>query len=479
MSSVPLAHGEFRSIAWGGAQVERFHVVARRGEGNDAVIWSPDQPGTCSLGPVAWYDTIQPLRSGGPAWGVLGKGAVAYIDSFDENKRGTLRFAGIDCRPLPLEISDVKLAELWTAYDPSYVAPRYAARTSDRRLVLGDPWTGEKLELARDVDGALVVAEGMWIVEGGQAVLRDLSGNQLARTGHDISELFASGEHEITYVDAGSIMRFNRDQGVTRVAEDACSATPLNGFPPHTLAYFHPCSSRSLVVGGAKLKPRTIADAVDDFISANGWLLYTVKGESSTTLWLSEGDGKGTQLAEADGFKLDRLWSSGVHELVTTIRESDDSLTLWRIDSARGRAASFEQGLVFAHSIEGDLLSLDRDGVLRLRPLSALQHDGTLATHVPKSSVRMMFVDTEPAVGFLADVDPDTGLGVLRLHFLHSGASYSVARGVRELREVWWPETGVVYTTGADTQGKGEGLSFAEISVPCSTTADSPWACVL
>jgi hypothetical protein len=478
VTSVALARGEFKNLSWGGAQVERFYVAARRGDQNDAVIWSPDQPKTCSLGPVEWYATTQPLRAGGLAWGALGKGVIPFFDALDDAGRGTLRFAGIDCAPLPLQISDVKRSELSVTYAPSFATPIYVVRSSDRRLLLGDPTLGTTTEVARDVGAVLEVPKGLWIVESGQAVLRDLSGAELARTGNGVKELIATGEREIVYVDSAGLWRMSSGKPPKHLADDACSPTVIAGLLPSALAYFSPCDTRRLVIEGSTGKPRAVAEGVLDFITVSGWMLYTVKSETGATLWLTSDRSKGTQLAEAPAFVLDRMWTRSSTELLASIVEDDGSLALWDIDTAHKRAAERERGLASVRPVTGGLLlTLGIDGTLLLRRLRDLRVELEVP-NVARPSLRVMFGESLPAIGYLTNVDPDSHLGELELYFVEQRVRRHLAKRVRELREVWWPETGIAYTT----EGPGPtdaGLWFARVSVPCDKTADSPWACAL
>jgi hypothetical protein len=95
-----------------------------------------------------------------------------------------------------------------------------------------------------------------------------------------------------------------------------------------------------------------------------------------------------------------------------------------------------------------------------------------LAKGVPRSGFRFVFGGEAAALAYIHDADTDSGLGDLSLHFL-TGEHFDIARNVREFREVWWPESGLLYATG----GARAAMRFARVDVPCEKTSDSPWAC--
>jgi hypothetical protein len=476
VTPVELVSGDFQSLAWGGAQVERFHVVAQRGTSDEAVIWSPDHGATCSLGSVAWYTTTQPLRLGGLAVGSLGRGLVPFVETLDDAGRGTLRFAGIDCKPLELEIPDVKRSELWSIEDSELTKPTFAVRTSDKRLIFADPWLGTQREIAHDVSGIAQLSDQLWIVEGGQAVLRDLTGVEMARTGKAVRELVVlNGVGDIAYVDAGGLSVWRSSGAVTHLANDACTPRVLDGFPQGTLAYFSACDQRQLVLENGKHVAKVVAPAVVDFAAANGWLCYTVRTDSSTQLWIADTDGKATRVAESPAFDLDRVWNRGAGKLLVSMTQGDNTLSLWDIDTAHKSAVQLASDLASIRVGTDAFVTIDSNQGLSLQRLSDLKVE-RVSKGVLASTVRFMFDESLPALGYVADADPDTGLGRFELHFI-SGAAQDpppLANDVREIHEVWWPESGIVYAIGA---GKSQGLWFAHVDVPCDKTSDTPWAC--
>jgi hypothetical protein len=476
VTSVRLAKGDFRNISWGGAQVERFHVVARQGANDEAVIWSPDHPHACTLGDVAWYAAMQPLRSGGVAWGALGTGIVPFIESFDEQGRGTLRFAGIDCTPLPLQVADVKRSELWTIYDDSLAKPTYVSLTSDQHLIFADPWRDSEQLVASGVAAVAPVDSGLWLLEGGQAVMRDPKGKELARTGHDVQELAIIVDQEIAYVDRDGVSVFDIDRGQKHIAKDACGPRSLSGFSTDTLAYFSPCDARRFVIDDGHGHKRVVAEGVADVVSDPAWLLYTRTEETTTSLWLASvqnAKDNGTRIMERDNLALDRAWRIGGSMLMLSIAQTDDRVELWELDPKHKTIKQVDRDVTSLRIGLDSYVTVHADGTL----LQVRRSDRRVlhrASEVSATSVRFMFGESSTALGYLARVDPDSKLGRLELRFMDTGAQYEIASGVREFREVWWPETGIVYGTGP---GKNQGLWFARVDVPCEKTTDTPWAC--
>src|SRR5262249_7905563 len=154
----------------------------------------------------------------------------------------------IDCRPLTLQIADVKRSELWTIYDDSLAKPTYVALTRDQHLIFADPWSESEHLIASAVSAVAPVDAGLWLIEGGQAVLRDPKGEQLARIGRDVQEISIFDEETIAFVDADGLSLFDRDNGKKAIAKDACGPRSLNGFSVETVAYFSPCDARRFVI---------------------------------------------------------------------------------------------------------------------------------------------------------------------------------------------------------------------------------------
>jgi len=54
-----------------------------------------------------------------------------------------------------------------------------------------------------------------------------------------------------------------------------------------------------------------------------------------------------------------------------------------------------------------------------------------------------------------------------------TGDHFVIADDVREFRDVWWPERGVLYAAGGDTPG----IYFARVDIPCENTSETSFAC--
>jgi hypothetical protein len=98
--------------------------------------------------------------------------------------------------------------------------------------------------------------------------------------------------------------------------------------------------------------------------------------------------------------------------------------------------------------------------------------EGTLLRASGVTRMSFVFPGSSTALVYLSDVNLATGLGRLQLRFL-TGESFVLARDVREYREVWWPERGVLYARG----GAHPGIRFARVEIPCEMTSDAPWTC--
>jgi hypothetical protein len=508
-TNVELARGDFSSAVWGGAQVDRFHVIAQRGS-DDVVIWSPDHPKACSLGSVAWYDANQPLREGGLAWGALGKAAIQIIDSFDDNGRGTLRFTSADCGPLPLQIDDVDPSQLWTAYDASYIAPTYVVRTSDRRLLFGDPQKAQAREVAHGVTRVELLDEGMWLVEDGEAVFRDVKGVEQSRVGHGVTQLVPIAQDELVYVDDTGLYHWIQGQPGKRFATEVSGFDVLSGFTNFTLAYL--TGAGALVIRDAEHSPWQVDTDVYDFVSSGGFVVYG-KGDgrlglaSASSFESTKPAAQTLALPWQGRFSFDALIKRAPSKLLLVARPKlqvaanpdgeappPNPVVLLDIDTSSVRIkAALADGpstlladprsesqasntLVVIRSFDHHLLTLDDQGTLELRRLSDLGL-AYRASNVDKGSLRTLFGDSLPALGYLTRVDPATSAGDLELYFVERGERRKLASHVRELHQVWWPETGVLYSTDASAKG-GAGLWFARIPVPCSQTAGAPWTCL-
>ncbi|HET6332211.1 MAG TPA: hypothetical protein VFG30_03325, partial [Polyangiales bacterium] len=123
LETIELAEGEFYGLAWGGTQVERFHVVARPGprgetDPNGLVLVSPQRDEPCDLGSVQRYYTQQPRSGSKYVLGSPSPARLALFDGIDEHGIGTLSFADIDCKRTDLTVPDLEADTLLRLYPP-------------------------------------------------------------------------------------------------------------------------------------------------------------------------------------------------------------------------------------------------------------------------------------------------------------------------------------------------------------------------
>lgn len=71
-----------------------------------------------------------------------------------------------------------------------------------------------------------------------------------------------------------------------------------------------------------------------------------------------------------------------------------------------------------------------------------------IAERIAPEQVRFSF--TAPDIGYLRDYDPALRAGTLAVWIPGADREFVVASGVREFREVRWPEVGVLYTIPDD-----------------------------
>jgi hypothetical protein len=127
---------------------------------------------------------------------------------------------------------------------------------------------------------------------------------------------------------------------------------------------------------------------------------------------------------------------------------------IWAVSAGNTGLATLEA--------DGTLLLRDRDTT---RPLWRTRG-------VTAANFRFVFGGEALALAYLADVDEETKLGRLELHMV-SGEHFSITDEVREFREVWWPERGILFAQG----GKDAAMRFARVDIPCEMLSSSPWAC--
>jgi hypothetical protein len=470
-----LAEGDFHALAWGGTQVERFHVVAHRGtRDGEVVVISPQQEAPCSLGSLDGYLALQPANSGKYVLGSPSPARIGLFDRLDEDGYGRVGFAGVDCKRIPLEITDVDPDDIRRLQPTDLTELSFAVTNRDGALLFVSPWAEKQRTIARDVQSLRTQRDGLWLIEAGKLVRRDLDGVEQERFGTGVTEMLPlSEEGDIAWVDdRGLVVR--RKGELTKVDPEACRVRSLGGFIPQSLGFLSPCETRNLVLRTVDGEEHRYDFEVGSAFAQDGRLLFTVDVEDRTQVYLvlpSDLD-EPVLLAEGPSFEVQSVWRTGNTEFRLAVRVADGTLELWRVNAADPGAitvlldevvalSTYERGMVVVREDES-LQVLDRTSLRML----------VRAKGVRRSGYRFVFGGTATAVAYIHDTDPDTGLGKLSLRFL-TGEHFDLDDQVREFKEVWWPESGLLYATG----GKGAALRFGRVDVPCEKTSDSPWAC--
>lgn len=479
IETVELADGEFYGLAWGGTQVERFHVLARPGPRDGAVedelvLVSPQHAKPCSLGSVQRYYTQQPRSGSKYVLGSPSPARVALFDGIDEHGFGTLSFADIECERTDLSLPDIAVGDPLRLYPPDLEQMLLGVRDRDRSVLLVDPWKDRVTNVAQNVDQVWLAENGAWLREGGALVKRDLKGREQRRLGHAVTEfLILGGDTDLAYVDEGKLIVEHAGKAMT-VAKDACRVRMLDSFIPGALSYYSPCEARRLVITPAIGKSIGYEANVAGYLAQRGQLfvVYDAEDDSSTALWRARAqDPEKLQLwAEFPHIQVQDVYPAGARWIVVG-RHDDDLVSMWRLGDA---TPSPEPSVIVDRVVS--LLNTSRAtawlqdaGELTLRDRDA---SGTLLTARNVTRFSFVFPGSSTALVYLSDVNVESGLGRLQLRFL-TGESFVLARDVQEYREVWWPERGILYIRG----GARPGIRFARVEIPCEMTSDSPWAC--
>ncbi len=476
VETLKLASGQYYGLAWGGTQVERFHVLAHSGTADgDVVIISPQHAKPCSLGTLSGYVPLRPLNGGSYVLGSPSPARIAVFDMLNADGRGRLGFVGVDCQRTPLEVPDVLPWSVQHLESADIMHLSLAFTTRDQTLMFVDPWSQTQTTVARDVTAVRPYDRGVWLIEAGQAVRRDLEGKLLARYGSAVQELLPlAAPDDLAYVDERGL--FLRQRGTeTKIATDACSVRSLGGFLSHAIAYSAPCASGNLVVRTDDGHTFTYDQVPDQLIAQGGRLLFTESTDGTSKLWLARASAPSELelLGERPSFRLDNMWNAPAGKLLLQAYQPDGTTELWTVSITKGAPSitTIDSGIVALSTYNNDMAVLKQDGTFSLRKRDDMQVL-VRAAGVPRSGFRFVFGETSTALAYLSGVDPDTGLGMLQLHFM-SGENFVIASDVRELHEVWWPEPGILYAAG----GVQPGAFFARVDVPCAVTSDSPWAC--
>lgn len=483
---VPLAEGEFYGANWGGSQLQRFYAVARPGMPSartaEAVLVSPEHEAPCSLGDdVASYLALQPRSAAKYVLGSPSPARVLLFRQLDMDGFGTLSFADIDCGRMDFEVSGVSPSrnERWNLYEPDLVKTKLALRTRERALIFVDPWAQEQHEVARDVSFVWDYDQGMWLIEGGQLVRRDLEGKEVLRRGRGVRQVLPLGdEGDYAYIDEQGAFVVRGDQAKRIGPADACGLSQYDAFMPHAFGYYSPCAEHRLVItsedGSKRFEYTQQFDG--NPIQQPGMLFFIRSDDTTTTLFRVRSSEPSTfeQIDQRERYGLLALipYSAGVNLMLT--QEADASYRFSLLDLTGARPAR--------HTLRSGIARVPEFGD---SAISVLYGDGDLVVYdrmlgkelwrvqgVAGAPARFVFRGKSSALAYLTHFDSQTRVGRLELHLL-SGEHFVIDEGVREYSEVWWPERGLLYTKS----GAGAGIKFARVDIPCESTSDTAWAC--
>jgi hypothetical protein len=495
VESIDLADGDYYELAWGGTQEERFYAVARRGAPDgEPVIWTANRPEPCSLGDqVAEYRPVTPRGAGKY---VVGAPTPAWLEVYDfpDPDNPTIRsmgFSDLDCARSDMVIADLpsnpRDGHRYPAriYEPDLMSMKYLHLTPDQTAELADPWTGDRTTIASDVTSYWDRGTNAWFVEDGQWVKRDSDGHEVARHGHDVSSLTLLGDNgDVAYTKIGPpgdnkggdlyVVRSSKEK---KLAELACKQTPVDGLVPGALAFFSPCEDSRLTIARSDGKLFSYESGVDQsYFALQGRLLFRIDREATTEIWMIQ---SGNLERATKQFELPR-WSGGPSIwtgrggaiYIAAPQLADSRLSIWRV-RFDGANAGFEQ-------VGSDILRVvpNDQGTVRLQGDGSLivtdANNTTVAFRVQGAAPDFytVFSQLQPALVYRTNVDPETQLGHLAIHFF-SGDHFEISDDVREWTEVGWPERGILYTTGGATPK----LRFARAEIPCQATSSAPWAC--
>lgn len=477
VETLELAEGEFAGLAWGGTQVERFHVVARRGTGNEAddevVLIAPHRAEPCSLGPLALYTPQQPRTGAKFVLGSPSPAKITVFDDVDEEGFGRLGFVDVDCKRAALELEDIRVRPPFNIYPPDFGAMQLAVLDRAQSLYLVDPWSEAVARVGEEVRDVVQVTDGAWLNERGQLVKRDFEGRELRRLGSDVSEFILLGvADDIAYIDAGKLV-VRRAGKSEELAADACGVRKLDGFLSGSISYFAPCAPRQLTVSPLAGKPLTYAAPVDAYTAQLGRLVLVREGETATTIssvfaqdpqtvrmWATLPPGSVEDVWPVSASWVARLRvADGTRQLLRLGNETPSRAPITIVTGMRAFAAGQQRALAWLKD-PGELTMADQNAaevIFRARDVSWF---------------RFVFDRRSPGLLYITKRDPENGAGRLNLR-LWSGESFVLDDNVREPHEVWWPERGILYVR----RGEDPGIRFARVDLPCTMTSDSPWAC--
>lgn len=484
---VPIAKGDFYSLTWGATQVDRFYSVVRTAPVSrttnptpEALLISPNHDKPCSLGDdVNRITALKPRLLSKYALGSPSPTRVVLARELDQNGIGTINFADIDCQRRDFEVHDV--GSPINMFSPDYTAVKMAFLRTDGTLLYVDPWAETSDEIAHDVSKVWSSDQNLAVVESGELVVRDQQGRALVHRGKNVYNYDSLSGGDFIYSDETGtyLVRSGKSKMIGPNTVCPSGLQQLDPFIPGGIAFLTTCDAGAAlrVVDANSDKHYDYPNADGGFGAVSGILLYTVQTGMSTQLWLVSNamPDKPVMIAERDPFNLAGMMSVQSGVIVIAAHEGGpDSYTLWALvlgdpshtlttltDNLAGPPALGDGMAAFLYK-DGDLVLRNPDFTTEI-----LRVPGSLGA-------QNQFVFSGKASGFayLSGFDGDSRLGRLELQLVN-GDHFVLADDVRQFSEVWWPERGLLYTTGGDNAG----LKFARVDIPCETTSDTAWAC--
>lgn len=484
--TLALAAGEFYAVEWGGTQLERFYAVARPNtlDTHEAVLISPEQDEPCSLGnDVAGYSLLQPQTQNKYVIGSPSPTRILLFGAVQEDDSQTVSFADIHCRRLDFKVSSTAhFTGRWNLYSPDFIELKLLFLTDDGVLTLADPWAEEQRAIARNVAGHGDVRTSetvLWVLDGGEVVRFDHEGNELSRRGSGITEFTRLGDQDdFMYTNDKGTFTVRRGKTVQVGPKGSCRPQSIDSFKPGAVSFFAPCDSRRLVVvHEASGKQYEYESAVSQTIVQQAALYFTTVTGQKTSLWLvRSGDpAKSIRLKELNPFSVDGLYTISPELIAVLASSRDRARSVWAIDTTDPAAplTVLKDGVVSTYPFDGGQYVRFESGDITLYDSNFSKElfrvwSPPEAPHPPD----MVFGGKASALAYLSEFDLERKLGRLELQLIN-GTHFTLDRDVREFKQVWWPERGLVYSQGGDKPS----LRFARVDIPCETTSDTAWAC--
>jgi len=471
-----IAAGRYSNLDILGSANEYAHVVATR-DGSDLVVLPFEGGEGCTVGPAHWTNGVGVVEfSDPPFWAVVLRPMTPrlwYFDNPNEEGWGDLRLTDSRCHTDEPLVTD--------AVDWGWLGYLWRTRSRDVRRVDFLGGTSELVAVGVDdaVGGNLA---GVWLAESGELVL--LGGeawDEIARFGYGVREAAVS-------MSFGGWAAFVDDDGLSLVdgttlevgapiEADACEPAflPELSLGATFLSYLSPCASRRLVLRVPGSDERV---ALGEGVTATrwlqgGWVFYAAGGEPGARvgeIWaVPPGATEAVRVGangDLDAIDALEIFGGAPGEFLV---EVDGGLGRWTpeafvplADGVAAHRTAIWSIVAPGWEVRARVAALvDFDGeVGRLVLVDPLGGETTeIASDVPLDGFR--FTGAEAAIDFIDEWDGDGGR--LRARQIATGTTETIDEDVSELREVLWPETGLLYTvTAADR----EGIWFVEMDRP-------------